>query len=686
MDQRVRIAIAWLGVVAGCGSSGGGRARGMVDAAEPVDEAVGPDGTAAEADGPRDTRAGDDAATGADGGLSPDTGSERRDAAPDGGRDGGERDAVAPADVGGTLDAGRADREGPAGTEEGLICTADHWCWENPLPQGNQLQALWPVADDELWAAGAYGTILRWKGGTWSSTNTIDASVTIEALWGSAASDVWAVGWREIGVFPGESVILHWDGARWSPAAHPKIDRVHAVFGTGPADVLALPDDSSHFLRWDGASWKQIYPSPGAFTGLWAAGPGDYWAVGLNGRIHHWDGQAWLGVDSPVFTNLRAVWGAGSKDVWAVGDVGVILHYDGVKWTQAANHIVPGNLHAVWGSGPRDVWAVGNDGVLDTKGTVVHFDGDAWSVASAPAGTGLFAVRGRRAGLAWAVGRAGRILRWDGGAWSSLSRGTTAPIMYTITGSGPRDVWIGGQTLLHWDGTGFTETTQGSEGSGHLFSLGRDDVWAASIQAVRHFDGNGWSSPPFPSADYPTFVWGAARDDVWAAGGVAGLFHYDGRAWAPKTVGTGETIVQLGGNDGRDVWAVGDRMPSGLYHFDGAAWTMFDSGLSRRVAWVSGAGRGEAWAVGEQGGSAFFSGGRWTPVPTGTGQDLSQVFVVDPGDSWAAGSLGTILHHDGSAWKASASGTGLFLGGIWASGPSDLWAVGYDGAILHKRR
>jgi len=121
MNQRVRIAIAWLGMVAGCGSGGGGRARGMVDAAAPVDEAVGEDGSAPDAGGPRHTSAAGDAITGVDAGLSADAGSERRDADPDGGRDGGERDAVAPADLGGTPDAGRADREGPAGTEEGLL-------------------------------------------------------------------------------------------------------------------------------------------------------------------------------------------------------------------------------------------------------------------------------------------------------------------------------------------------------------------------------------------------------------------------------------------------------------------------------------------------------------------------------------------------------------------------------------
>ena len=41
------------------------------------------------------------------------------------------------------------------------ICSAAGWCWENPLPQGNHIEALWGFAQNEVWAVGEKGTILQ---------------------------------------------------------------------------------------------------------------------------------------------------------------------------------------------------------------------------------------------------------------------------------------------------------------------------------------------------------------------------------------------------------------------------------------------------------------------------------------------------------------------------------------------
>jgi len=69
------------------------------------------------------------------------------------------------------------------------------------------------------------------------------------------------------------------------------------------------------------------------------------------------------------------------------------------------------------GSGPNDVWAVGWDG------TILHFDGAAWS--SMPSGTTdpLQAVRGTAANDVWIVGQGGSILHWDGATWSKAKGG-----------------------------------------------------------------------------------------------------------------------------------------------------------------------------------------------------------------------------------------------------------------------
>src|SRR5215831_18736214 len=87
---------------------------------------------------------------------------------------------------------------------ENLLCSADNWCWQNPLPQGNNLSAIWGSEASDVWAVGDSGTILHWDGSAWSSVSS-GTTNALRAVWGSGASDVWAVG--DFGT------ILHWDGS-----------------------------------------------------------------------------------------------------------------------------------------------------------------------------------------------------------------------------------------------------------------------------------------------------------------------------------------------------------------------------------------------------------------------------------------------------------------------------------------
>ena len=41
------------------------------------------------------------------------------------------------------------------------LCSKDKWCWVNPLPQGNALNAMWGTSATDVYAVGDNGTILR---------------------------------------------------------------------------------------------------------------------------------------------------------------------------------------------------------------------------------------------------------------------------------------------------------------------------------------------------------------------------------------------------------------------------------------------------------------------------------------------------------------------------------------------
>src|SRR5215813_7085619 len=88
-----------------------------------------------------------------------------------------------------------------------LVCSADNWCWRNPLPQGNPLRRVWGSGASDVWAVGWYGIILHWDGSAWTGVSSGTTNGLL-GIWGSGASDVWAVG--------DGGTILHWNGSHWT--------------------------------------------------------------------------------------------------------------------------------------------------------------------------------------------------------------------------------------------------------------------------------------------------------------------------------------------------------------------------------------------------------------------------------------------------------------------------------------
>jgi len=55
------------------------------------------------------------------------------------------------------------------------------------------LDGLWAVSQDDVWASGDGGLILHWNGTSWSQVAS-GTSSWLGSIWGTAANDLWAVG------------------------------------------------------------------------------------------------------------------------------------------------------------------------------------------------------------------------------------------------------------------------------------------------------------------------------------------------------------------------------------------------------------------------------------------------------------------------------------------------------------
>ena len=326
-------------------------------------------------------------------------------------------------------------------------------------------------------------------------------------LWGVAVlspCNAWAVGYYE----PGQTQIMHWDGASWTqmPSPNPGTDsRLFSVHALTASNAWAVGEyyDGSIFktliLHWDGTSWKQV-PSPnvsGATQNVLHAVRGtsatNVWAVGNYHNssnvdqtlILHWNGTSWKVVPSPdpsgptLDQALTGVSGSSASDAWAVGfyftgafDKSMILHWNGSSWKQVTSPD-PGAqgtfLEGVRAMSASNAWAVGSsyDGTAD-KTLIVHWDGSAWKQVKSPNPGGatrnndLNSVAATTATDAWTVGEYDTgsgtrtlVLHWDGSAWTQVTApnlgGSSIDDSFIAVGASTAgNVWAVGR---YYDGT-----------------------------------------------------------------------------------------------------------------------------------------------------------------------------------------------------------------------------------------
>ncbi|MBL9007328.1 MAG: protein kinase [Myxococcales bacterium] len=464
----------------------------------------------------------------------------------------------------------------------------------------------------------------------------------LQDVWGPGVNNLWAVGKG--------GTLLRFQGVQWKDAGA-NINKdyyLNALWGSGPDDVWAV-GKSGIILRWNGAAWTEV-PSGSSqpLKDIWGTGKNDVWTVGESGVILHWNGNDWSPVQSGTETELRGIWGSSPKDIWAVGgsdaSEGFILHYDGTKWQP--HYRAETRLNYLWGSAADDVWAVG--GRPGPEGTVVHWDGKEWKPVGIP----------------------------------------RAPWLNSIWGSGPRDIWVAGDsgTILHYNGTAWAEAVSATQATfKSVYGTGPNDVWSVAFNGViRHWNGKTWVPMVSNTQQSLEHVHGSSPTDVWAVGKAGTIVRWDGKAWAASPSGTTNDLHGIGGSGFGNIWTVGDK--GTILKWDGtAAWTTVQSGTAFSLNAIYALAPQDMWAVGDRGTILHFDGSAWSPLPNAVTTNLMAVFGVDKNDVWAAGDQGIILHWDGRAWlrvQTDASVTKPIFA-IYGSSATDIWASGKQGMLLN---
>ena len=615
-----------------------------------------------------------------------------------------------------------AATEGGASVERGGFCTG-HWCWSNPLPQGNPIVALWVSPTGRIWAGAYAGVLMTWDGAAWAPVD-VGESADFYSVWGTSDTDVWAA---TLG-----NALWHFDGHAWTkddsaPFTHRTI---YSISGTSPTDVWiasnpvsSLNPTGSPALHFDGTSWKDVPGAPvGSFDGVRAVSATEVWFTSsypttgstYPGGVFLWDGATWHSESNVPATSP---WTSGPHDLWFDTD-GELTRSMGLPFAPLSQNLITNSLgsiaaEAIFGTGPDDVWALGNglpgvpehrnaDGGFTVTPLPEPLSGAAGGAARCGASTGTYgAVFGGANGRLWSANGTSAALTvppltqgsavdyaavWSDGAGTVLAGG--ANVTRLSSGAGGQDLW---SLVPAVQDSGTLEAVSGIWGSSG------SDAWAVSTAGfIFHYDGATLVEvgAGLPAGNPGNVGWsavaGSGQGDVWAVGTNGALDHYDGAKW---TVSQSPGVADLTGvwidPQSKTPWACGQ---SGVLQSYTAAngWQRVSAAPVVDFGAITGTSGTDIWLADGSRGIYRYDGAKFTAVPLPSSGLLANVsgitaMTVDgSGGVVAVGPLGAAMRYDGSTWTWEPTWSGAQLTAIWLQAGQG-WAVGMGGTILRRR-
>jgi hypothetical protein len=235
------------------------------------------------------------------------------------------------------------------------------WVWQNPLPQGNTLEAVWGRSASEVYAIGDQQTLMRWDGTAWLAAQR-PASQPISDMWGLANGVLFAAGYF------GE--VLRYDGIAWTEIPTDFDDNLVAILAFSETDLYVAERFPGNRIRhYDGVEWTQIGTAPDGIHDLGGSGPNDIYVVGFEGMMIHYDGAVWTPIPGFSALDITSVWSNTSDDVFALQQGSLLHHFDGLSWTQVGADATVAWQSDMWGTSTHNVWFV------DPNGGLSHYNG-----------------------------------------------------------------------------------------------------------------------------------------------------------------------------------------------------------------------------------------------------------------------------------------------------------------------
>lgn len=522
------------------------------------------------------------------------------------------------------------------------LCSDDKWCFENPLPHGNGYSNVWAHSPTNVFAVSG-GVVTHYDG---AKTRVIKSGLksTLYDVWGTSPTEVFVCGTL--------GVVLKYDGATWTPLNTGFSGTLYSVWGTSGANLYAV-GYSGKVLRYTGLYWnteKTPTTATADLKSIWGSGPTDIHAVGDKGTALRYDGKDWKETNPPTTSMIHDVWGSGPTNVFIAADhsTGNYLRFNGTSWSTPAPAVSKTkSIYGIWGSGHTNVYAAG------VYSFMARYNGTSWSDHTPGAYLHFRGISGSGAKfVALAGDRDGVLLKFvDGKYYGHMHDNVYGFPLWAVWGSGPSDIYAGGDKMLHHDGKSW------------------------KVMA---------NSPPHPVYA----IWGSDPTTVFAAGTGKDFSRRVGNKWVQVPKGTSNTMYAIWGTSATNVYMVGDSGTMVRIQGTGiSAVVPVSSGHKYSAVW--GTGPTNVYVVGKGGVIVHFNGAKWTQIKnftTTTTADLTGIWGSSHSDIFVVGTS-VAIHHNGSTWRVDAS---TFMGcdaqgGVWGSGPTNVFAPCYNGTVRRHR-
>ncbi|HET9644974.1 MAG TPA: YCF48-related protein [Burkholderiaceae bacterium] len=606
----------------------------------------------------------------------------------------------------------------------GKICSGPNrsgWCWQRPLPAGNQVADVTFVDGDTGWAVGDAGLIMK----------TTDAGVTWTPQKSGVNASLGRVRFldKKVGWAVGQTAYLHTTdgGETW----HPQVSGISQQWASAPPDLWLIdPNRAIVGLGW----WASQHTRDGGQT--WSSSSMHPTLVTSNGTV--WSVSSWEGVmkstdmgettsvsfkptDANQSISLSLLDFADDMHGWVLGSVAGWTPVPstqtamwrtidgGANWVPLPANGLPANVSYFKFYNALEGWVVG-DGTIyrSTDG------GASWLAVATPASVFVAHAAAIDARTLWFATYNGDIyLTRDAGvAWK----------LFKVQGEGESgwpDLKVGtrGELYLHFADRWYRSV---DDGQNWTRMFGADPTEAdASFVALWFFDArNGlaldskghlvetadagvtWSVRDAMSFAY-TYnflpsgrIQFASRNVGWlVADGLGGSNVYkttdSGKSWwAPPQRQSIPSPADLHFIDEQRGWLV--SMTGSIYHSEDGGQTWSEQArLPYRWTTVRFANSQVGVALGNDGIIARTTdgGATWTLKYSGTPQELRRMVFSNESTGWAVGTSGAVLKTTdaGETWSTVAVPAFKSLNDIFFTDPNTGWAVGDGGVLIETK-